>query len=395
MNERSALVIAFWVFLGNGLVAQLAPGFVPEEARDMAALCTVHTFQDLYGSDEAMVPAGYVRTYSSMPTALDNKFEVFRKGATAVLEIRGSTANMMSWMVNVYSAMIPASGTIQVNGKDFRYHFADDTSAAVHSGYVLGLCTMLDEVVEQLYELDADGIEDVIITGHSQGGALAHLMRAYLEHAPKGTVPKKMNFKTYSFAGPMVGDKAFAKEYEKKFCTRLTSYSIINPKDPFPGMPVSYEEGNAFSMGNMMSLLFGGDVKAKAMGSLMNLFSGSLVGIAQSTGRSVEKRIEGALGEVIMPPFRPEVNYHPMAERIELEPFDYPLILKDSTILQNDSIMRVEQRDADGVFLNKDLYKKAPGTFHHKPYNYYVAILKRWFPLAYEELEVKILPENL
>ena len=363
----------------------------------MVSLCTIHTFQDIYGTYAPMIPEGYEHVYSSVPTALDNKFEIFKKGDLAVIEIRGSTAKMMSWMVNVHTAMIPAKSSILINGNIFEYNFASDTAAAVHAGYTLAIATIAPTVVAQLNELNDAGIDAVIITGHSQGGALANLLRSYLEHLPSNELSDDIYFKTYAFAAPMVGNKEFAIEYEREFCTKLSSFNIVELADMVPNMPASYKEGRTFTIQNIMGAMFSEDENMKSLASnaIMNMFSGSLTSISQYSSRSIENKVEGTLGEVEMPAFRNEWNYSPLKERIELEPFLYPLILNDSTIFQNDSVMRFEPRDSNGDFENKALYRKTPGSFHHKPYNYYVGILKRYFPEEYKQLDVKILPENL
>ena len=369
----------------TGLFGQFQPGFQPDEARDMIMLCNTHTFIDLYGSDEKMIPSGYTRIYSSVTTPLDTKFEIFRKGSIGVIEFRGSTANMMSWMVNVHSSMIPAEGRMVINGNKFDYEFAEDTSAAVHAGFALVIGTIADEILGQLKELHKLGVNDVIITGHSQGGALAHLMRAYLEHLPRRKLPANMQFKTYAFAAPMVGDKAFALEYERDNCTRLTSFSIIEPEDPVPNMPIAYKDGNAFSMQNIMAMMTGGQsIKSSAKNALLNLFSGGMEKITGAADVSIAKRVEGAVGEVVMPEYRKEWNYYPMATKIELDVFEYPKTLVEP-----------KPGEEDPSTATTPEYKKEPGFFHHKPYNYYVGVLRRYFPDAYEALEIKVLPENL
>ncbi|MFZ1330740.1 MAG: hypothetical protein WAR83_01045 [Flavobacteriales bacterium] len=384
-----AAVFSILVLNSTGLYGQLQSGFQPDEARDMIMLCNTHTFIDLYGSDEKMIPDGYTRIYSSVATPLDTKFEVFRKGNVGVIEFRGSTANMMSWMVNVHSSMIPAEGRMVINGNKFDYEFAEDTSAAVHAGFALVIGTIADEILGQLKELHKLGVSDVIITGHSQGGAVAHLMRAYLEHLPRRKLPAQMEFKTYSFAAPMVGDKAFAAEYERDFCTRLSSFSIIEPEDPVPDMPIAYSEGNAFSMQNILAMMTGGQsIKSNAKNALLNLFSGGMEKITGAADVSIAKRVEGAVGEVVMPEYRKEWNYHPMATKIELDVFEYPKILVEP----KPGSETVEDGTSTPI---KPEYKKEPSFFHHKPYNYYAGVLKRYFPAAYEALEVKVLPENL
>ena len=391
--------------IGPGVLAVLSmsgraqpAAFDPALARDLSALCATHTFRDLYGSDAAIMPEGYALIHTSTPRGMDNLFQVFRKGAMGVIEVRGSTADPLSWMENIHAAMLPAEGTVVIDGRPFDYHFTDDTAAAVHAGYTLGVAFIAEEVVEQLRILDRQGVHDIVITGHSQGGALAHLLRAHLEHLPTSRVPAHLRFRTYAFANPMVGNAAFARWYGEAFCTTGTSFSIINPEDPVPGMPLAYHDQRMFSAGTlnaMMSGQDGYDVRSVARSALFRMFRGTLTDLAQYTSSSVEKRIAKPVGEVRLPPYREELNYAVMPERVVLDPFPYPLILRDSTILSNDSIMRANPRDEHGVFENKALYRKAPGFFQHKPYNYFVAILRRWFPDRYAALRVKVLPENL
>ncbi len=379
------------------LMAQPA-GFDPVLARDLSALCTTHTFRDLYGSDEAIMPAGYERLHTSAPRGMDNLFQVFRKGPLGVIELRGSTADPLSWMENVHAAMLPARGTILLDGRPFDYHFADDTAAAVHAGYTLGVAFVVDEVLEQLLLLDRQGVHDIVITGHSQGGALAQLVRAHLEHLPVDQVPVRARFRTYAFANPMVGNAAFAREYDRAYCSSGTSFSIINPEDPVPGMPLAYHDHRIFSaatLNGMASGQDGYDMRSLARSALFRMFRGTVTDLAQYVSSSVEKRIARPVGEVKLPPYREEMNYVPMPGRVPLAPFPYPLILRDSTILTNDSLLRANPRDEQGVFLNKELYRRAPGFYQHKPYNYHVAILRRWFPERYGALRVKVLPENL
>lgn len=372
--------------------------FDPALARDLSALCTTHTFRDLYGSDAAIMPEGYALIHTSTPRGMDNLFQVFRKGAMGVIEVRGSTADPLSWMENIHAAMLPARGTVEIDGRPFDYHFTDDTAAAVHAGYTLGVAFIADEVVDQLRSLDQQGVHDIVITGHSQGGALAHLLRAHLEHLPTGRVPARLRFRTYAFANPMVGNAAFARWYGEAYCSTGTSFSVINPEDPVPGMPLAYHDHRIFSSGTLNGLMSGQegyDVRSVARSALFRMFRGTLTDLAHYTSSSVEKRIAKPVGEVRLPPYRNEMNYAVMPGRVLLEPFPYPLILRDSTILYNDSIMQANPRDEHGVFLNKALYRKAPGFFQHKPYNYFVAILRRWFPERYMALPVKVLPENL
>lgn len=381
-----------------GVTAQLQVGFDPAEARDLSALCTTHTFKELYGDDAAMLPGGFHRVYESPVMGLDNKFQLFRNGDLAVLEIRGSTANPMSWMENVQAAMIPATGTIRINDRLFKYRFAKDTAASVHAGYALGLACLANDMVARLNDLAENGVHDVLLTGHSQGGALILLLRAYLHHLPKGTVDRRLRFKTYAFGNPMVGNRAFVEEFEASMAPTLGCYTVVNPADPVTHMPLTYDDGRLVSAERVFAVMTGKeelDLKGRARTAAIRLFRNTLSGLNTTISESVEKRVTGTVGDVEMPPYRAEINYMPMPARIEIRPFAYPVALKDSTILRDPERLRLEPRDQDGRFINEELYRKEPMFYQHKPYNYHVGVLQRWHPAEYGALKRKWLPENL
>ena len=388
------LAISLITFSAQG---QLEYGFKPSEARDMIALCNSFTYLDLYDNDQEIIPEGYSKEYTSGTFGMDNKFQVYRKNDLVVINLRGSTDKMMSWMENIYSAMIPAQGTITMLGNAFKYEFAKDTAAAVHAGYALGIAYMHESLVMQIKYFNALGVNNFILTGHSQGGALAIMLRAYLENLPQGTLPPNIHYKNYVFANPMVGNQEFATEYNSRFAATNSSFCIVNPEDPIPKLPITYSEGKFLSPENITNLLNGEQVDPKSM--LMNLFmhkyhqtvSGYVHGISQSLTNQITRE----LGSVEIPSYKQDINYKKVNAIMEIEPFEYPLILRDSSILENDSLMAIYKRDEKGIFYDKRLYQKEPSFFQHKPHNYYVAILKRYFPEEYALLPKKILDENL
>jgi len=394
MIKSISFILLFLVAVPS--FARIEPGFDKKEARDMIAICNSFTFLDLYNSDSEILPAGYVKRYTSGTFGMDNKYQVYVKGDVAVINFRGSTDKQLSWIQNFYASMIPATGVMKVDGNKFEYCFANDTAAAVHSGYALGIAFLHSELLYQLKTLNKEGIYTIIITGHSQGGAMANMFRAYLENLPESLLSKKNKFKTYAFAAPMTGNKAFAKEYNNRFGADGTSFNIVNPADPIPGFPVNYNDTN-FVQDNVNSFLFGKDFSMKKMlmhGSV-RLFDNKLSQLMGYVGKSANKKIGKEVSEVEMPAPVKDINYFRLESRIELHEFEYPKILKDSSILENDSLMLVYERGEDGYFLDENLYKSSSWTFQHKPHNYYVAFLKMYFPAEYELLEKKWLPENL
>jgi hypothetical protein len=390
-------LISFFIFLFSQVSADLFPGFNKQEAKEMLALCNSFTFIDLYNSDAEIIPSGYEKVYTSGIFGMDNKFQIYKHGNVAVINFRGSTDKKVSWIENIYSSMIPARGSIKASGEVFNYCFAEDTNAAVHAGYALSIAYLANDIIFHIDLLNKEGIYDIILTGHSQGGAIVNMMRAYLEFLPGDTVSKLNNFKSYSFAAPMVGNKEFAAEYEIRFCTDHSSFNIVNTADLIPKFPVSYEEGNSIkeSFSRLISEDRSFNFRNVVTRGLVLLFEKDLIDYMHEFGSSAVNQLQKDLGPIEMPEYVDDINYRYLEERIEIPPVDYPKMLKDSSILENDSLMIIYQKNEEDHFINDELYVNEPWTYQHKPYNYYVSFLKLYFPEEYALLEKKYLPENL
>ncbi len=394
LKKKTTLTTAF-LFAAISSFAQLKGGFSATETKEMIALCNSYTFLDLYNSDAAIIPAGWKKIYTSGVFGMDNKYQVYRKGDLAALNFRGSTEKSISWMENIYSAMIPANGQMVLQGDTFNYRFSDESKAAVHAGYALGIGYLAKDIIHQIAYLNSQNVYNIILIGHSQGGSLVHLLRAYLESEQGKEISEKNKFKTYAFANPMVGNEIFVNDYTKRFCSDSTSFSIVNPQDMVTTMPLSYGTSSPENIIN--TLMNGGemDIKQMAIGMILQRHEKELGSYVQNMSVKLNKQISDELGEVKMPAYVDDIKYVPMETRIELGTFDYPKALRDSSILQNDSLMRVYKRDSRGNFLNEEVYAQQPKFYQHKPYNYYVGILREYFPAEYKALKRKYLKENL
>jgi hypothetical protein len=363
--------------------AQIEPGFQKEEARDMIAICNSFTFLELFDSDEIIIPQGYKKHYTSPVLGMDNMYQIYTNGKTAVINFRGSTCNKLSWLENIYSSMIPAKGKMEVSGKKFKYCFAKDEDAAVHAGYSLGIAFLSEDLIHQIKFLNKKGIHSFIITGHSQGGALANMSRAYLENLSRWKIRKKNKFKTYAYAAPMVGNKEFSAEYNNRYGACQTSFNIVNPSDPIPKLPFSYCDSNYVSS-NLKTFLFDNEsFSFKKM--IADGISLILEKSTNSLCSQVSKQIAKEVGPFKMPRYLKETNYYSLNNRIEIPPAIFPKILKDN--FQTKIIMALTKKE-DGI-ANKLLYEKESWTFQHKPYNYFTTILKIHFPVEYESLKKK------
>jgi hypothetical protein len=393
---RIALLIALTIF-NTPCFSQIKPGFDEREVLDMIAICNSYTFLDIYNTDATIIPKAYKKIYTSGVFGMDNKFQLFQKDKSVVINLRGSTDKKVSWLENIYSAMIPASGTINISGEDFNYCFARDTNAAVHGGYALAMAYLHKDILYHIFNLNRNGIYDFIITGHSQGGALANILRAYLENLSDSLLPAKNNFKTIAFAAPMIGNKAFATEYNTRFSSSNTSFNIVNPEDPVPNLPTSYNDSD-YLADNMQALLSDKEefnFRKMLNDGLFRLFEDEISNSVKKLSYSAFGQISKALGPVIMPEYVDDFNYQKLNKQVEILPVEYPKLLKDSSILQNDSLMAIYTIGTDGYFTSKELYIKEPWAYQHKPYNYYVSILKLYFPERYALLKRRYLPENL
>lgn len=391
---KFSLIILALVLSFTHLHAQITPGFIPEEAKDLIAICNSYTYLDLEGDDAEIIPKGYKRIYDSPVYGMDNKFQIYTKGKTGVINFRGSTDKKSSWLENFYSAMIPVEGEIRISFETFDYKFGKDTSSGVHSGYVLGLAYMHEDLISQVKQLNNQGIYNIYITGHSQGGALAILTRAYFHYLPITKISRKNNFKVYAFAQPMVGNKEFIAEYDRLFSNLEMSYAMINPADAVPRMPLSYNDSTLLR-DNLIALISKDQEMDKSKfikDGLISMFQNKLTGTVNKFGKSVEKQIQRELGEITLPEPKKDINYSQVGNLMHLPPPEYPLEMKDSLLLNDAEFMATHKRDEHGIFEDHSVYKKTSMSMNHKPYNYYASILKVYFPDEYERLNPKVFP---
>ena len=354
--------------------AQFDSGYETKEARDMVALCNSFTFLKEEGSDSEILPKGYERVYASPSLGMDNQFQVYVTGNSGVIVFRGSTASPTSWMANIYASMIPAHGEIIISGTPRPYRFAEHEDAAVHSGYALATVILSNEVLQQVSQLNKRGIDHIYITGHSQGGSLAQMVRAYLENLPDGEIAENNIFKTYAFAPPMIGDKTFASEYDRRFSSKETSYTIINPQDPVPLFPsgMDGEEGR-----DAIQMFSGGepnDLRSMMMAFLFQSMNDTIAGFANQMGQNLLATLSNSIGDIKMPPSLSRFEYERTGKVIEIEPMDFPEIPTKS-------------QDPEA-----SQFVAEPGMYQHKPYVYYQSILKMHFPDEFKSLKRELPP---
>ena len=387
------ILIAFFItlFCNQFTFSQLQKGFNPQEAKEMIMVCNSFTYLDLYRDDEEIIPIGYMKTYTSRKAGMDNVFQVYTHGKIGVINFRGSTANKFSWLANMYSELLPIEGEIKVKDITFNYKMGQDSLSAIHSGYTLALAFLHKDILSQIKRLNDKGIYDILITGHSQGGALAVLTRAYLKYVNPEELDPKNNFKVYAFAMPMVGNKSFVNEYNRSFSTPEMSYALVNPEDLVPSLPISYND-STFIRDNVAALMSDKmdlDKSQFMKEGMAILFQSQFKDLVAKFSSSIKSQLNSEYGEITTPKAMDGINFSQIGNIINLPAPEYPLELKDSTVLDNNEFLKEHPRDENGVFDNKSVYKETSMGLHHKPYNYYTAILRTYFPKEYDRIDPK------
>lgn len=235
-----ALLITPYILFGQ----KLKPGF--DKAEYIELLKVSAQFGDSTYVNSFPAPQQFKLAYRSPVMGLDNRWDLWADNqSVGVISIRGTTANSVSWLSNFYAAMVPAKGDIQISDAEkFNYQLADDPKAAVHVGWLVSTAFLVKDMLPKIDSCYRAGIKDMLIMGHSQGGAIAYLLTAHLKSLQKQSrLPADIQFKTYCSAGPKPGNLYFAYEYEA--ATQIGwGYNVVNSADWVPEVPFSIQTIN-------------------------------------------------------------------------------------------------------------------------------------------------------
>jgi hypothetical protein len=252
---KNLLTLFLLLLVGSGSFAQLSPGFSPSEYRDFLGI-TAGSVKDTVFTKGIPQNPKLKRVYESPLVGLENKWYLWldEDKRIAWITIRGTANNPTSWLANFYAAMIPAKGSMQISETNtFDYEFSSDPKASVHIGWTLATGALAETVIPKMDSLYTAGYRDFVISGHSQGGAIAYLMTAHVYHLKeKGRWPEHIRIKTYASAAPKPGNLFFAYHYE--YITRGDwAFNVVNATDWVPQVPFSIQTVNDFSTTNPFS----------------------------------------------------------------------------------------------------------------------------------------------
>lgn len=253
------LVAPLWMSGLNAVFAQqssrLPAGFDADEYADMLWLAFYGISDSLEKQDTHTLRKGlYQRLFRSPEVGLYNRCEIYlRNDSVVVLSLRGTVQKTESWMENFYAGMIPAAGTLTL-AKDytFTYRFAARPDAMVHAGWSIGTGFLVKAYLPVLESLLSRGLHKIIVTGHSQGGALSFLNTSFLHYRFVAQYPQ-LQLKTYASAAPKPGNLYYAYDFEH-IAGNAFAYRVVNADDWVPESPVSVQGVGDFNMANPLAI---------------------------------------------------------------------------------------------------------------------------------------------
>ncbi len=227
------------------------PGFDKEEYRELMLISVRAVNSEEYES-KFPEPPNFRKIYQSPIVGLDNFWNLWvNEHKQAVINVRGTTQKPESWLENVYAAMIPAKGSIQLDSAyRFSYQFSSHPQAAVHVGWAIGTGFLARDILPKIDSLYKQGTKEFFIIGHSQGGAIAFLLNAYFRgQQEQNALPSDLRLKTYCSAAPKPGNLFFAYTYEAQNQAGW-AYNVVNAADWVPQTPFSIQTTDDFSTDN-------------------------------------------------------------------------------------------------------------------------------------------------
>ena len=238
----------------SGQISELEPGFNRDEFLNLFRM-SARQLDTPFVKMRTPAPHAYTMAYRSAAVGLENRWDLWEaEGLPPVISIRGSTPSPISWMENFYAAMLPAEGTIKLgNSAAMNYRFSKNKDAGVHTGWLIGTVALSEDIFRFMHESIAKGNKSFYLVGHSQGGAIAFLLNAWIhELIEDGMFPADLKLKTYGSAAPKPGNLQFAYDFERK--NQLGwAFNVLNPEDWVPETPPSVQTHFDFSATNPFS----------------------------------------------------------------------------------------------------------------------------------------------
>jgi len=166
---------------------------------------------------------------------------------TYVVAIRGTVlSDRPSVVEDVFANTIAARHEVRPRrGAVIPLVFAQMPGAEIHAGFGYACLSLLFDrscgLVRALQAI-AEPQARLLLTGHSQGAAMATLIHAFLHYASRsGRIlgGKNLHLSSYVFAQPKPGNALFVADFDRLNLHQSDSFTINNSLDPVPEVPLT------------------------------------------------------------------------------------------------------------------------------------------------------------
>jgi hypothetical protein len=184
----------------------------------------------------------------------DNAWKLYRKTNSDiyVIAIRGTIDTRPSIIDDVIATSIAAKVRLPIDQyHNLSFTLAETPQAETHLGWTYAMAELMFNADFGILRALHSGLvpkgSRILITGHSQGAAIATLVHAFLHYAigdpddKFGLRDSGYTLKSYVFAQPKPGNWQFAMDFSRIAASRGTAFVINNNKDWVPQVPLSIE----------------------------------------------------------------------------------------------------------------------------------------------------------
>lgn len=203
-------------------------------------------------------------------------FVLSRDQRVGVLSFRGTEpANLMNWLTDADTA---------------KYVFGKD-GGHVHSGFFANVEALWADIVEHVDPAIRGGLEELYITGHSLGGAMAVVAAARIFEGGEPYERWRGAIRgVYTYGQPIVGDAGFKAKFEPRFGSFL--FRHVYRHDVVPGLPPNAVDTTFVHFGQRRAALGPGDTwKLDAIDRRADMHA-----IASILGSFITQRIDALNG---------------------------------------------------------------------------------------------------
>ena len=303
---------------------QVGKGFDLDEAKTLIELCTSLDYsvgspsydtpgvaqpQNVVGWEEIFPTPESILPSNGPPTPIGfykNSWRLYRNKALDknnppiyIIGIRGTIDDDRSVLQNALASTTSAQVRIQARpDRVLSFKLAETPRAEVHLGWTYGMAELMFDpqlgILKALHDRVPPGSR-ILITGHSQGAAIATLVHAFLHYAitadPSnkfGLRDSRYTLKSYVFAQPKPGNWQFAMDFARIAASRGTAFVINNDRDWVPQVPLSIQSFD--EPGTDLAAVL--NAQPSLRGTINSILASGAIGFAQGERTLVALQIQ-------------------------------------------------------------------------------------------------------